>query len=154
MRFQGYSNISFRVFRNEKSCFLIMAFMAVGCASFSEIRKSEPVKNVFIPNESTDKIANYIFYDIKGSDHLFPVIANDNKDYFIMISSPPGLRGGPIIINYGELSFKHKNKGTEITLRMNNYFKPNDGATISIWNFVIKYISAYENNLAISGEKQ
>lgn len=106
-----------------------------GCASFEDIRQSEPTETLIVNNRMPKDIANCSLYELKTENGLAPIFAEKDNSYFIMIKGDPGFGHS---YNFGELSFKPKDHGTLIELRTStrgSWWKD------QIWGSVIKCAS-------------
>lgn len=128
--------------------FLFLILFLGGCASFGEIRNSEPVKATFIADQTPKKIANCVLYELKNEDGLAPILAEKNNSFFIMVSGAPDFGKS---YNFGELSFKPLDNGTKIELRMNYFF---NAQTAYLWDKIVNCSSYLNNPGAIVGVKQ
>ncbi len=112
--------------------FLLLLLILAGCASFNDIRNSAPVKSTFVADQTPKQLANCILYELKAEVGLAPILVDKDNSFFIMVSGAP-------VYNYGELSFKPKDNGTAVELRMNHVFT---AQIPHLWDPVVKCIAA------------
>jgi hypothetical protein len=104
----------------------------IGCASFADIRQSEPIKTLSIDGQAPRNIANCSLYELKTENGLSPIFVEKDGSCFIMLKGDPDFG---YAYNFGELSFKPQGKGTLIELRTST---PGSWAKDQIWSSVIK----------------
>ena len=77
---------------------LVVAFL-IGCTTFGDIRKSEPVKNVFVIDGSPQKLANCASYEL--SDLFNSTLIEKQGAYYILV----GYKGFGYPYDLGEVVF-------------------------------------------------
>lgn len=115
--------------------FLCLMLMVTGCATFADIRQSEPIKTLSINGRAPQDIANCALYELKTENGLAPIFAEKDGSCFIMLKGDPDFGYS---YNFGELSFKPQDRGTLIELRTSI---PGSWAKDQIWNSIIKCAS-------------
>ena len=111
--------------------FLCLVLMVAGCASFADIRQSEPVKSLFITESATKEIAMCAAFKMKEINPSSSVIEIDGE-FFLSITSV-GAAGNWAI---AEITFKPKDKGTLIEMRQYAWMASWQGS--GIWDPVVK----------------
>lgn len=112
---------------------LVVAFW-VGCTTFGDIRKSEPVKSVFVIDGSPQKLANCASYEL--SDSFNSTLIEKQGAYYILV----GFKGLGYPYDLGEVVFKQQDgNGTIIELRISPWFNIGAKSAVNgIWDCVVK----------------
>jgi hypothetical protein len=121
--------------------FYIIPFivMLLGCATFADIRQSEPVKSIFIADSATKEIAMCAAFKIKENCPSSTVIEKDGE-FFISITSIGASGVWPI----AEITFKPKDKGTLIELR--RYAWMVSWQEFRLWDPIVKCTASQNNS--------
>jgi hypothetical protein len=112
---------------------LVVAFF-VGCTTFGDIRKSDPVKSVFVIDSSPKKLANCASYEL--SDNFNSTLIEKQGTYYILV----GFKGLGYPYDIGEVLFQpHDGNGTVIELRISPLFNIGAKRALNdIWGCVVK----------------
>lgn len=111
--------------------FIPLFMMLLGCATFADIRQSEPVKSLFIADSTTKEIAMCAALKMKENCPSSTVIEKDGE-FFLSITSVGAAGSWPI----AEITFKPKDKGTLIELR--RYAWMASWQESNIWDPIVK----------------
>jgi hypothetical protein len=97
-----------------------LCLILIGCSTFGDIHKSEPIKVIFVVDKSPETLANCTLFEAK-SKGLNATLTQKEDKYLLLLS-----RTYINDIPFGEVSFRPQEKGTFIEIRASNGYGVKD----------------------------